>query len=78
MQNDMIIVDLAELIHNVLIRTNEECRGDKLTLELTVAALKKVFNAEIENTLKVLEQINKFSEEEKQILKNEGLYYGED
>lgn len=68
MDNDMINVDLAELVHNILIRTNQECKGDEVLLELTVATLKKVFNAEIENTLNILRVINRLSKEEKEII----------
>lgn len=68
MDNDMINVDLAELIHSILIRANQECKGDEVMLELTVASLKKVFNTEIENTLNILRIINRLSEEEKTII----------
>lgn len=68
MDNDMINVDLAELIHSILIRANQEHKGDEVMLELTVASLKKVFNAEIENTLNVIRTISRLSEEEKAII----------
>lgn len=70
----MIRIDLPALIHDILITENYEYRGDKVVLDLRVAELKKVFNSEIENTLKFLEQINTFSEEEQQILKDAGCY----
>lgn len=68
MDQDKINVCLPNLIHEILIEANNECRGDKLILELTVASLKKVFNAEIENTLNVIRTISRLSEEEKAII----------
>lgn len=59
--DEMIRVDLPQLIHEILLKSNME---HKELVDINLITMRKVIDSEIENTLKELQEINNYSKEQ--------------